>query len=114
MKTKPYIYGVDFDGTLCESKWPEIGEPNLPLINHLIDARKNGDCVILITMREGAKLDEALKWCKEKGLIFDAVNDNLPHIRGFFGNNPRKIFANEYIDDLAVSPVDWKLPFRKE
>lgn len=22
------IIAVDFDGTLCENKWPEIGEPN--------------------------------------------------------------------------------------
>ncbi len=37
--------------------------------------------------------------CKEHGLIFDAVNDNLPEIVEAFGGNCRKIFANEYIDD---------------
>ena len=44
-------------------------------------------------------LDEAVKWSAEKGLIFDAVNDNLPEIVEAFGTNCRKIFANEYIDD---------------
>lgn len=28
------IYAVDFDGTLCESKWPGIGAPNKKLIQH--------------------------------------------------------------------------------
>ena len=40
-----------------------------------------------------------MEWCKEHGLIFDAVNDNLPEIVEAFGGNCRKIFANEYIDD---------------
>ena len=36
------IIAVDFDGTLCEHQYPEIGEPNLKLINILIDKRKKG------------------------------------------------------------------------
>lgn len=108
------IWGVDFDGTLCEEKWPDIGEPNKVLIDFLIERRKAGDDVILITMREGVKLDEALNWCKKRGLSFDAVNDNLPRIRGFYGNNPRKIFANVYIDDHnAKGDIADMLPFKK-
>lgn len=29
------IIAVDFDGTLCFSNWPELGEPNRPLIEYL-------------------------------------------------------------------------------
>ena len=32
---KPNIIAVDFDGTLCENKFPEIGEPNKPIIDYL-------------------------------------------------------------------------------
>lgn len=33
MSTTAYqIIAVDFDGTLCYSNWPELGEPNRPLI----------------------------------------------------------------------------------
>ena len=32
---KPNIIAVDFDGTLCENKWPEIGMPNEELIEYL-------------------------------------------------------------------------------
>lgn len=31
----PYIIAVDFDGTLCENAWPEIGSPNVAMINYL-------------------------------------------------------------------------------
>ena len=32
------IIAVDFDGTLCYSAWPDVGEPNNPLINYLVSA----------------------------------------------------------------------------
>ena len=103
---KSQIYAVDFDGTLCENKWPEIGEANLPLIQFLISRRAAGDKVILYTMREGSMLDVAVDWCKNHGLEFDALNDNLPEMKKFYGNNPRKVFANYYIDDHNA-PEGW-------
>ncbi len=96
---KQNIIAVDFDGTLCENKWPEIGIPNEELIEYLKKRQANGEKLILWTNRVGDRLDEAVKWSAEKGLIFDAVNDNLPEIVEAFGTNCRKIFANEYIDD---------------
>ena len=96
---RPLIIAVDFDGTLCKERWPEIGPPNQPLIDWLILERGRGVGLILWTMREGEKLDAAIKWCAERGLQFDAVNDNLPEMQKRFGNNPRKVFADIYIDD---------------
>ena len=94
------IIAVDFDGTLCENKWPEIGEPNTNLIGYLIEMRKSfGAKIILWTCRVGEMLDKAVNWCSEHGLEFDAVNENLPHMVERFGGNARKIFANMYIDD---------------
>ena len=72
------IYAVDFDGTLCESKWPGIGAPNKKLIQHLIQRRTEGAKVILWTCRVEEHLKEAVDWCGKFGLEFDAVNDNLP------------------------------------
>ncbi len=59
------IYAVDFDGTLCESRWPGIGAPNTKLIEYLIKKRKEGAKVILWTCRVEEKLQEAVEWCKE-------------------------------------------------
>ena len=69
------IIAVDFDGTLCENKWPEIGEPNTELIGYLIMMQKTvGAKIILWTCRIGEMLDRAVNWCSEHGLEFDAVN----------------------------------------
>lgn len=98
----PYIYAVDFDGTLCRDAWPGIGEPNRKLIRFLQERQAEGDKLILWTCRCGDKLNEAVKWCHDQGLNFDAVNENLPEIIERFDCDSRKIFANQYFDDKAV------------
>ena len=77
----PTTYAVDFDGTLCENAYPEIGAPNLPLIDKLISRRHLGAKVILWTCREGELLTRAVEFCRCYGLEFDAVNDNTERIR---------------------------------
>lgn len=100
------IISVDFDGTLCESLFPDIGKPNTKLISYLINCRKYGYKVILNTMREGKLLDDALEFCKAHGLEFDAINDNLKELVQQYGNNPRKIYADWYIDDRNAVVLD--------
>ena len=105
------IIAVDFDGTICEDRWPKIGPINSELVLWLIWRQRNGANVVLWTCREGGALDEAIKVCESVGLYFDAVNDNLDMtVKQFSGRNPRKIYATEYIDDRN-STVGWKLPF---
>ncbi|MBR1703529.1 MAG: hypothetical protein IJ716_16560 [Lachnospiraceae bacterium] len=98
------IIAVDFDGTLSFGEWPNVGEPNTPLITYLKDWKQAGNKVILWTCRAGAALELALSWCREQELEFDAVNDNLPEIVEFYGNNSRKITCDYYIDDKAMLP----------
>ena len=112
MEKNPYrIIGVDFDGTLAHTKgiYPNIGEPITEVIDYILDEQKNGAYLVLITMRENEELDMAVKWCKEQGIEFDTVNDNLPHMKEFFNNNPRKIFCNEYLDDTNLGGIDYIL-----
>ncbi len=99
------VIAVDFDGCLCESAWPGIGKPNGKAIRELIKRRKAGDKLILWTCREGKLLYEAVMWCMAQGLTFDAVNDNLPERRKEYGNNCRKVSADEYWDDKAVCVI---------
>ena len=96
------IWAIDFDGTLTTGgKFPNIGKPNVSLIELLKMAKNLGVRLILWTSREGHYLDDAIEWCKDHGLEFDAVNDNLPEIVERYGNNSRKIIANIFIDDRA-------------
>ena len=96
------VIAVDFDGTICRSAWPEIGEENGGLIEWLKECRRKGDKLILYTCREGNLLSAAVMWCKARGLEFDAVNDNLPELVERYGDNPRKISADIYLDDRAI------------
>lgn len=96
------VIAVDFDGTLCVSQWPEIGEENYGLIEWLKECRSKGDKVILFTCREDDLLDAAVKWCAERGLRFDAVNENLPERIDRYGGDCRKISADIYLDDRAI------------
>ena len=93
------IIAVDFDGTLCENKYPEIGQPITYTIYSLKKLREQGNKLILWTCRENEMLENALKWCKEQGLEFDTVNDSLEEEKLKYGTSPRKIGADVYIDD---------------
>ena len=114
----PYIIAVDFDGTLCENAWPGIGEPKTDLIEYLISVKKIGHKIILWTCRADERLDAAINWCKDLGLEFDAVNENLPEVIKEFGHDTRKIFAHEYIDDranpLRLFGLTRNLPFKTQ
>ena len=98
------IIAVDFDGTLCRDCYPKIGEANEGLIRILKELRTQGDRLILWTCRRGEKLEEALGFCLMRGLVFDAVNENLPEIVEKFDGDSRKIFADLYIDDRSMNP----------
>ncbi|GHV47039.1 hypothetical protein FACS189499_03740 [Clostridia bacterium] len=97
------IIAVDFDGTLSLSTYPEVGVPNERVVAYIKEQKANGAEIILNTMREGEPLERAVEWCRGIGIEFDAVNDNLPRMKNFFGNNPRNIYANVYIDDCNIS-----------
>lgn len=92
------IYAVDFDNTLMIHN-----KPNMPLIGFLIQAKINRHRIILNTCRTGKRLKEAVIFCQRYGLIFDAINANLPDMIQKNGDT-RKIMADFYIDDKAVNP----------
>jgi hypothetical protein len=99
-------FAVDFDGTLCKHEFPLIGEPNQPMIDFCIRMRNEGHKLILWTCRCGERLDEAVKWCSERGLFFHAVNTNLPEFIVDYGSDSRKVCADYYIDDKSLNILD--------
>ena len=96
------VIAVDFDGTLCENRFPEIGDPNTELISQLIEARERGAVIILWSCRGGRNLKSAVKWAKEHGLVFDYVNRNTPERIRAFKSDSRKVSADVYIDDRSA------------
>lgn len=100
------IIAVDFDGTLCDHEYPGIGKPNVKLIELVKDLRAKGAQLVLWTCREGIQLEDAIVWCREFGLEFDAVNENAPGVKEKIGVMlaTRKIYADIYIDDRGIHP----------
>ncbi|QYA24134.1 hydrolase [Gramella sp. MT6] len=89
---------VDFDGTIVENRFPEIGKPILFAFESLKKLQDEGHRIILWTYRHGESLEEAVKFCEKNGLKFYAVNKSYPE-EEFDDTISRKILADIFIDD---------------
>jgi hypothetical protein len=92
---------VDFDGTIVEHEYPEIGKEKLFAFLTLKELDKMGARLILWTFRTGKELDDAVEYCRKNGIEFYAVNKNYPE-EIFDETVSRKIDADIYIDDKNV------------
>lgn len=90
------VIAIDFDGTMFETEYPKILRPILPVIHMARERKAAGDKLILWTCREGPELNAAVEACRNYGIEFDAVNDNLPEAKTEWGNNPRKVAAGKH------------------
>jgi hypothetical protein len=104
------VIAVDFDGTIVEHKYPEIGKEKPFAIQTLRMLQREGNRVILFTSREGELLDDAIAFCHDRGLDFYAVNSNQPP-DALFPRQTSKVIADVYIDDrnLGGIPDDWTM-----
>ena len=104
---------VDFDGTIVEHKYPEIGKEKPFAIQCLKQLQSEGHRLILWTSREGDLLDEAVAFCHERGLDFYAVNCNQPE-DALFKKYTAKVMADVYIDDHNLGGIpDWTEIYNK-
>jgi hydroxymethylpyrimidine pyrophosphatase-like HAD family hydrolase len=102
------IIAVDFDGTIVEHKYPALGKEIPFAIKTLKLFQKKGHKLILWTYRSGKELDEAVKFCEDRGLIFHAVNNNYDG-EEFDNTYSRKIYADIYIDDRNLLGIpEWE------
>jgi len=92
---------VDFDGTIVEHEFPEIGKEKLFAFLTLKELNKRGARLILWTFRTGKELDEAVEFCRKNGVEFYAVNKNYPE-EIMNEAVSRKIDADIFIDDKNV------------
>ena len=105
------VIAVDFDGTIVEHCYPAIGKEKEGAIDTLKRLAKEGNKLILWTVREGELLDEAVAFCRSRGLEFYAVNSNLPQNELFLSSAKSvsgKVLADVYIDDRNLGGIpDW-------
>lgn len=96
------IIAVDFDGTIVEHKYPEIGEEIPFAVTTLRMLAEQNHQLILWTVRHGKLLDEAVEWCRNQGIEFYAVNKNYPEETVDNEGGYCKINAELFIDDRNV------------
>lgn len=105
---------VDFDGTIVEHRYPRIGREIPFAVDTLKMLIKQQHRLILWSVREGELLDEAVAWCKERGLEFYATNRDYPEET--VENNPhfsRKLKVDIFIDDRNIGGLpDWGTIYR--
>ena len=103
------IIAVDFDGTIVTHEYPKIGMEIPFAIETLKMLINDHHRLILWSVREGHLLDEAVEWCRERGVEFWAVNRDFPEENP--KNNPhysRKLKADMFIDDRNIGGLpDW-------
>jgi hydroxymethylpyrimidine pyrophosphatase-like HAD family hydrolase len=103
------VIAVDFDGTIVEHRYPSIGKELPFAIETLLKLKEDGHRLILWTVREGKYLDEAIAFCRERGLEFYAINRDYPEEEQERNNHfTRKLKADLWIDDRNLGGLpDW-------
>jgi hypothetical protein len=94
---------IDFDGTIVEHQYPEIGRPAPGAFTWLKKFQEAGAKLILWTMRcddgsHGETLKRAVEFCRANGVEFYGVNCNPS--QASWTKSP-KAYSHIYIDDAA-------------
>ena len=99
---------IDFDGTIVEHRYPKIGN-EIPFATDTLKMLiKDRHRLILWTVREGKLLDEAVEWCRERGVEFYAINRDYPEEDTAHHGFSRKVKADIFIDDRNLGGLpDW-------
>ena len=105
---------VDFDGTIVTHEYPQIGKEIPFAIQTLKMLQQDGHKLILWSVRKDKLLEDAVQWCRERGLEFYAVNKEYPE-EEMQNNNyySRKLKVDLWIDDRNVGGLpDWGIIYR--
>ncbi len=95
------VIAIDFDGTIVEHKYPEIGKEMLFAFATIKALQQKGHKLILWTIRTGELLQEAVEFCRNNGVEFYAVNKNYPE-ELLDEKTSRKLNADIFIDDRTI------------
>ena len=104
---------VDFDGTIVEHRYPKIGE-EIPFATETLKIlAQERHKLILWTVREGELLEEAIEWCRQRGVFFYSVNKDYPEEEKSHNGFSRKLKVDLFIDDRNLGGLpDWGLIYQ--
>ena len=99
------IVAIDFDGTITirdNRVWDgeyyenDVFHENI-VVTNWIRTNRNKFYFILWTCRCGKALQDAVDYCRNIGIEFDAINDNIVAYK-----SSNKVLADYYLDDKAI------------
>jgi len=113
LKFKKTIIAIDFDGTIVDHEFPDIGElrkDSKEVINRLYD---EDYYIIIWTCRAAFQLIEAIKFLNENNIKYHKINENADFDIIGFKPSP-KIFYNILIDDAMLGGIPkWKEIYKR-
>jgi len=95
------IFAVDFDGTIVDHEFPEIGDERPFAIDTLKALQAQGHKIVIWTCRGEPYITPLIEWLEARGFKPDAINSNVIDVTGYA--DP-KIVADVYIDDRNFPP----------
>lgn len=105
---------IDFDGTIVEHRYPEIGE-EIPFATDTLKMLiADHHRLILWSVREGKLLEDAVEWCRKRGVEFYAINRDYPEEEIEKNKHfSRKLKVDMWIDDRNIGGLpDWGTIYR--
>jgi hypothetical protein len=99
MKKKPSIV-VDFDGVICEHRFPDVGEPTEGVQEALNTLKKAGYRIVVHSCRTSFQFRDLLV-----GDQFERIKDYMKYYKLPFDNvwAPDKPVGIAYIDDKGIN-----------
>jgi hydroxymethylpyrimidine pyrophosphatase-like HAD family hydrolase len=92
------IIAVDFDGTVVDHRYPEIGDLKAGAKDALKAFKKAGHKIAIWTCRAGKEELAVRQFLIQNDIPFDSINTAVPGT----DLGTRKIYADVYIDDKAL------------
>jgi len=92
------IIAVDFDGTIVNHEYPEIGPLKEGAVEALKAFKKAGHKILVWTCRQGVEERQVRAFMIENKIPFDTINTPVPG----YDLGTRKVYADVYIDDKGM------------
>ena len=110
MTKKQLVLSIDFDGTICELSFPQVGSLKKDADTYIRKLHQDGHTIIINTCRSGKYEGLAQDFLDENEIPYHYVNSNLPKMIELYGQDCRKISADIYIDDKCLMglPDTWE------
>jgi len=101
-----FVVAIDFDGTIVEDNYPEIGKLLPQAKESIQEIKELGTTIVIWTCRMDDKAEQAKEFLTKNEIPFDYFNENTDERKRFYGNDSRKISADIYIDDRGAGWCD--------